>query len=122
MVIADNATRWNLTYSSLHRALKLRVRIMTFCAENEEELAADILTKREWDELKDIEILLEPFYSLTKRMEGNPIDGHHGSIWEALPAVEMLLQHLEKAKITYRSNRYLMTCINLAWVKLSQIL
>ena len=87
---------------------------MTFYSENEEELAADIFIKREWNELKNIEILLKPFYSLTKRMKGNPIDGHHGSIWEALPAVEMLLQHLEKAKITYKSDRYLMTCINLA--------
>jgi hypothetical protein len=91
---------------------------MTFCSQNDEDLADDTLSKAEWEELKQIEALLEPFYLLTKRLEGNAVDGHHGSIWEALPTIEYLLQHLEQAKKKHKRDKFLMTCINLAWDKL----
>ena len=84
----------------------------------EEDLKDDTLTKAEWEELQQMETLLKPFEEITKRLEGNPVKGHHGSIWEALPAVEYLLQHLENAKSSHRRNKYLSTCINLAWDKL----
>lgn len=118
MVKSDNATRWNSTYYSLHRALKLQDRITLFCSKYEEDLADDTLSKAEWEELRTIECLLEPFYLITKRLEGNAVDGHYGSIWEALPAVEYLLQNLENAKTKYRRHKHLSVCINLAWDKL----
>jgi hypothetical protein len=63
---------------------------------------------------------LKPFQQTTKRLEGNAVEGHHGSVWEALPCVELLLDHLEKQKDIYTEAKYphLFKSINLAWAKL----
>jgi hAT family C-terminal dimerisation region len=65
-----------------------------------------------------MELLLQPFQELIKHLESNAIDGHHGSIWEALPAIELLLNMLETAKMTYKHHEFLSTSVNLAWSKL----
>ncbi len=87
---------------------------------NINDLKEDTLSAEEWDEIEEIETILTPFYKITKRLEGNAVEGHHGSIWEALPAVELLLQHLERLKEIYKNNSYLATSVNLAWVKLEE--
>jgi hAT family C-terminal dimerisation region len=66
-----------------------------------------------------MEAILAPFYKVTKRLEGNAEKGHHGSIWEALPAVELLLEHLEGLKRIHKTG-YLATSVNLAWAKLKE--
>ena len=66
MVVADNSTRWNSTYSMIHRALKLRTQIMLFCAMNIDDLKEDVLSQDEWSELKEIESILQPFQEVTK--------------------------------------------------------
>jgi hypothetical protein len=80
MIVADNSTRWNSTYSMIHRALKLRTQIMLFCAMNTDDLKEDVLSQDEWSDLKEIESILEPFQEVTKWLEGNAKDAHHGSI------------------------------------------
>ena len=119
MVVADNATRWNSTYSMIYRALKLRPQIRTFCLMNIDDLETDTLSSNEWDVLEEIESILEPFHMVTKRLEGNNKEGHHGSIWEALPAVELLLRHLETLKEVHTTG-YIAICVNLAWTKLEE--
>jgi len=119
-VLSDNATRWNSTYNSIHRALKLRRRITDFCKLNQNELAKDTLSETEWEYLKEMEIILKPFQQVTKALEGNSEGAHHGSIWETLPAIEILLRHMEKKKEQHRSHPYLATCTNLAWAKLEK--
>jgi hypothetical protein len=47
-----------------------------------------------------MESYLQPFHRTTKQLEGHAADGHHGAIWEALPAMEYLLRHLEYLKQT----------------------
>ena len=84
------------------------------------ELANDTLTVEEWEELQQIHFLLKPFHQLTKQLEGNAVAGHHGSIWEALPAIELLLDHLERQKRIYKENSFLATSVNLAWDKLQE--
>jgi hypothetical protein len=98
MVILDNSTRWNSTYLSLHRALSLRKRIEHFCLDYHEELRKDVLTDNEWAQLEDIIDGLAPFYEVTLRLQGDGKYGHHGMIWEALPAIEALLEHLEAGR------------------------
>jgi hypothetical protein len=34
-------------------------------------------------------------------LEGNASNGLHGSIWEALPALEALIKHMDKMKLKY---------------------
>ena len=80
MVVADNSTRWNSTYSMIYRAVKLCTQIMLFCAMNIDDLKEDVLSQDEWSELKEIESILQPFQEGTKWLEGNAKDAHHGSI------------------------------------------
>src|SRR5271170_2849274 len=69
----------------------------------------------------DIQKVLYPFYSITKRLEGEAVDGHHGSVWEGLPAIEFLIDHLDKMKIyTQKTSPKIATGVNLAWAKLDE--
>ena len=43
MVIADNQTRWNSTFLSLQRGLKLYNKIVVYSAEYRDELGDDFL-------------------------------------------------------------------------------
>lgn len=85
-----------------------------------EDQATDTLSPTEWNKLQTVELILQPFQKVTKRLEGNAVDSHHGSIWEALPAVELLLKHLERQKEEYWDNNQLSISINLAWSKLNE--
>ena len=39
--------------------------------------------------------ILQPFYDLTIALQGRASDARHGSIWEALPALDFLLNGLD---------------------------
>ena len=47
---------------------------------NMKDLEEDILSEDEWDQLEETEAILMPFYKVTKRLEDNSQEGHHGSI------------------------------------------
>src|SRR5437667_7503958 len=55
-------------------------------------------------------------------MEGKAKDGARSSIWEILPAMEILLQHLETAKVEFEHSDYkhITIGINNAWKKLNK--
>ena len=61
-----------------------------------------------------------PFWLLTLRLEGNAPTGSYGTIWEVLPAMEVLIRHLEKATTiyTHRKSKFINACINNALMKL----
>ena len=61
MVIADNDTRWNSTYLSIIRGLKLRTKITAYSINNRDELDADFLEESDWKVLQDVADCLEPF-------------------------------------------------------------
>jgi hypothetical protein len=118
MVVADNATRWNSTYSMIERAMRLKDLIDLFAARSfDKDIAQDQLTRDDWDQLTRILALLKPFKELTLRMESQAKDGKRGSIWEILPSMEILLHHLEAAKQDYEHLGYdhITVCINNAW-------
>ena len=103
MVIADNQTRWNSTFLSLQRGIKLYNKISVYSVDYREELDEDFLLPEDWDVLRRLESYLQPFHQTTKHLEGHAAEGHHGAIWEALPAIEHLLRHLEHLKKTIPS-------------------
>jgi hypothetical protein len=82
--------------------------------------AADILSKEDWQILQTVQELMFPFWLLTLRLEGNASSSSYGTIWEVLPAMEVLLNRLEKASEIYtsRKSKFLNACINNAWIKL----
>ena len=79
-----------------------------------------MLSDEDWQILEHTKIILVPFQSVTKRLKGHTKNSDHGSVWEALPAVEALIEHLDKMKKIYTQEEYpqLTTSINLAWLKL----
>jgi hypothetical protein len=101
MVILDNSTRWNSTYLSLQRALILRNRIDVYCFEYKEYLTKDTLDDGEWKQVQAIIQGLHPFYELTLQLQGNATHSKHGAIWEAIPAICLLLEHLEEGVAMY---------------------
>jgi len=67
-----------LSYDSAR--LKLQERLRVFPIPNTHELEEDTLTEDDWQRQIDIERILKPFHSVTKRMEGYGTDGDHGSV------------------------------------------
>jgi hypothetical protein len=119
MVITDNETRWNSTYMSIQRGLKLYNKIRVYSDECKDELGDDFLLPEDWDVLRRLEAYLEPFKRATKQLEGHPANGHHSTIWEVLPIMEHLLKHLEGLKRTVpKKDARLWECINNSWAKL----
>jgi hypothetical protein len=122
MLIGDTITRWNSSYLSISRALKLRDSIEALQIKFASELDEDALISQDWVILEQIVEVLRPFASITKMLEGNASNGLHGSIWEALPALEALIKHMDKMKLKYTQELHpqLATSINLAWSKLDE--
>jgi hypothetical protein len=124
LVVSDNATRWNSTYDMLKRALKLRTFLEIYIQRQIEldaksTLKDDWLVADDWNQLEELMVLLEPFKTLTTSLEGDPYEGKRGSMWEVLPAMDMLLQKLEQAKERLRDqadSTFLRTAVNNAWL------
>lgn len=69
--IAANQTRWNSDYRAINRAIELRTPIELFVTRHlRNGLHKDQLYTEDWNELKDISEILEPFYRTTKLLEG----------------------------------------------------
>jgi hypothetical protein len=81
-----------------------------------------MLLEDDWVVISQYTELLKPFKIATKRLEGRISNGRHGSIWEVLPTFELLLAHLEAAKVQYAQHpeQHFKENINLAWVKLNE--
>jgi hypothetical protein len=156
-VLQDNATRWNSTYKMIERALQKRDEIDTFIRRCQRERdpgkrvpTEDHLTTEDWLLLAETAAILKPFYTQTMRLQSRAPDASHGSIWEALPTMELILDHLEDMKVVYQdsndpsspsvrrrrrqqpnphqsndelndsSRRHIRTAINNAWAKLDE--
>ena len=100
-VILDNSTRWNSTYLSIQRALLVRKRIDSFWFEHLEDLSQGELKEPDWQHLEHLVKSLHPFYEITKRLEGLATSGHHGAIWEALPALILLMEQMENGRVKW---------------------
>jgi len=121
MVIADNDTRWNSTYLSIERGLKLKAKLQYYSMDNRKELGADYLEEADWKVLQDVVECLEPFYICTLDLQGKAKQARHGAIWEALPAIEGILGHLEHLKATVpMSNKRLREAVMNSWAKLHE--
>ena len=70
-----------------------------FIATDIELKEIDKLTMQDQETLEAIYHGLKPFLELTLRLKGHGQGGSHGHIQEVLPALELLLAHVE-AKIT----------------------
>jgi hAT family C-terminal dimerisation region len=101
-VVRDNLTRWNSVFAMIQRAIILKDPLDLFIKRAREKPASELplpeedeLTASDWKVLERTRDILEPFYKLTLDLEGRASNARHGSIWEALPAVDFLLHKLE---------------------------
>ncbi len=120
-IIDDNLTCRNSTYLAIQRALRLRRRIeklySTRFNKDKDFANSDILNDNDWDELAILQSLLSPFYWLSMRPQGNSKIGTHGAVWESLVCIDIIKEHLKKAKTEYLWNQnsgFLATAINTA--------
>ena len=109
MVIRDNATRWNSVFSMITRAFILKDPLDLFIKRAREKPASasplpeeDELSASDWKVLTRTQEILKPFYNLTLALQGRAPDALHGSIWEALPALDFLLHGLESKCDEYK--------------------
>ncbi len=82
----------------------------------------DILSVVDWKTLKIQRKLLQPFYTLTIRLEDKNQLNSYGSVWEVLPTIEVLLGGLKKAKDIYdiKKHKHVAELINIDWKKLRE--
>ena len=62
--------------------------------------------------------MLEPFQQLTEELQSRAGKGRNGSVWETLPAIEALLEHVERLKeeaLRTRVSESRRTAINNCW-------
>jgi hypothetical protein len=123
-VLADNATRWNSLYKMVERALKLQARIDQFCFNNpntthgtrrkdniarltSEEaqtlVCHDFLTVDDWEQLREVMLVLKPFHDYTNRSQGKPEDAHRGSVSDYLITLNKLTEIMRIKKENYSS-------------------
>jgi hypothetical protein len=76
------------------------------------------LSKSEWIMLENIRDILQPFKEVTIRLQGQAKNGLHGALWEVLPAMQLLIKHLETSKTKYTRYRGLLGSLNNALKKL----
>lgn len=102
MVVQDNQTRWNSIYCMIQRAFLLKDPLDLFIKRAREKSTGnsplpkdDELSSNDWDVLARTRDILQPFFDLTIRLQGRASRASHGSIWEALPTLDFLLNELE---------------------------
>ena len=112
MVVADNATRWNSVYLMIDRAIKKQTQIDRFIEyalleTGSKRLAyEDKLTAHDWQILREIHRILEPFYKQTIRLQSRASTSNRGAAWEAYPSCDYLLKHIlaERQKFSVEIN------------------
>jgi hypothetical protein len=108
MVTQDNKTRWNSIYCMIQRAFLLKDSIDIFVKRAREKPPAekplpvgDEISRGDWDVLALAKDILQPFFDMTIHLQGRAKHAMHGSLWEALPTLDFLLNKLEEKSREY---------------------
>ena len=67
------------------------------------DLKDDVVSRSEWDDLKDFRNFLRPFYTATKRLEGGS-----SSLDKALATTDYLIAHYKELKLIHSNNPILL--------------
>jgi len=135
-LIRGNATRWGGDYDSLTRAFELRESIEEFVSaairrnqDGERDntqphaLLHDELHLEDWDILRDIMDILQPFRKWQLMLQGRQ---HYGQLHDILPAMDELLSHLEDTRQGFdaserrNATKHIRTALDTAWSLLNK--
>ena len=117
-LIRDNKTRWNSFYDSIKRAVGLRNAIDEYIRRQRKEwddaashytklgkplpksltkptIYDDYLDDGDWAILVEYLSILGPLKDASIALQGRPTEGKHGALWEVLPTMEFLLEHIK---------------------------
>jgi hAT family C-terminal dimerisation region len=105
----------------MERGLTVESKIRAFSDDFRLDLGLDFMTSSDWDVIRELKQCLEPFWELTIELQSQAVTGNHGAIWEALPAIEYLLRHLEglKESVPKHKKRIRESVMN-SWSKLQE--
>jgi hypothetical protein len=143
MLIQDNSTRWNSVYMMIDRAMKKQADVQVFVLQSTMEKekykrvdVEDHLTTEDWRVLTEVLSHLKPFHDMTLRLQSRAKEGHHGTLWEGLPAMEFLLDKVISAKADHttrmeaekldeddpvnKTNKHIATSLDNCWGKLDE--
>lgn len=76
------------------------------------DLKDDVISRSEWDDLKDFRNFLQPFYRATKRLEGDS-----SSLEKALATMDYLIAHYKELKLVYSDDPTVLEHIFISWYK-----
>jgi hypothetical protein len=74
-------------------------------------ISSDVLSRDDWATLHAVNDILQPFWKVSLRLQGQAADGSYGAIWEVLPSMDYLIDGLRGASHV---------CINNALAKLEE--
>jgi hypothetical protein len=119
IIIMDNSTRWNSTYNMINVALKLQRRIDGYTRLMGRELEEYLISDKEWNDLKELALMLTLFEKVTQATQGN--NQGQGSIVSVLLSMDMLLDRFEsiKSNATSTSSAFHAT-VDATWGKLNK--
>ena len=121
-LIRSNTTRWGSDYDSLIRAFELRDPLEEFVSrvlrrnEDQEQngtpasLHLDELTTADWEILREIMHILQPFRKWQLILQSKT---HFGQLHDIFPAMDELLYQLEQSR--EHDIPHIRTSVNLAW-------
>lgn len=121
-LIRGNTTRWGGDYDSLLRAFELRDPLEEFISlvirrsEGEENISnpaslqLDELTPMDWNTLREIMHILQPFRKWQLILQAKT---HFGQLHDVFPAMDELLNQLEQSR--EHEIPHIRTSVNLAW-------
>jgi hypothetical protein len=128
-LLIGNDTRWNGDLDAISRALELREPLEDFIssairtdkAHGEGSLEWDELSSDDWQDLRTIQEILQPFKKWSLRLQGK---GSAAGLCEVLPAYDEMLAHLEESRTYHRSlpagSSFILTSLNTAWATLDK--
>ena len=89
--------------------------IKLYCIEVGDDLVADQLTPKDWNNLINLHSFLLAFHKVTKATED------HSKILETvLPSIDYLLEKLEVGKVEFANDSFMQPYINSSWAKLNK--
>ena len=117
MIPVDNATRWNSWYRMISTALSVESHIDSFIKANLhiKPLETNALTPREWQDLRTISYILEPFYQATMDTQGDK-----ATLDQTLISMDILNEHLKRCAVKHKTNKELLRRMNRAIRKLKK--
>ena len=119
--ITNNVTRWNSDFRAIKRAIRLQSSIDIYITTvrqrttNSNSTALEVITSEDWNLLRDIVQILEPFHQLTLDLQGHR---ENGTLYDICPAMDSLLSHLEETQGLFSESTILVQSLQLAWEKL----